>query len=160
MEKLKPQKKLLSREDQLADGRKKLDDGWAKIEESRKKLAEGMRKYEEGERDYQAGMTQLEAGKSKLVSQMGASSYEDAVEKIYAIDKALETGEDLLKKLPTIEGEISKTSSQISQVDRGLSQIDGQLSALKNSLNNPDLTGEERKNIEGQIAGLEGKNQN
>ena len=97
-----------------------------------------MRKYEEGERDYQAGMTQLEAGKSKLVSQMGASSYEDAVEKIYAIDKALETGEDLLKKLPTIEGEISKTSSQISQVDRGLSQIDGQLSALKNSLNNPE----------------------
>lgn len=151
------EKALRQGEDQLADGRKKLDDGWDKIEDSRKKLAEGMKKYEEGERDYQAGMTQLEAGKNKLVSQMGASSYEDAVEKIYALDKALETGEDLLKKLPTIEDEIAKTSSQISQVDRGLSQIDGQISSLKNSLNSPDLSDEERKNIEGQIAGLEGK---
>ena len=151
------EKALKQGEDQLADGRKKLDDGWAKIEESRKKLAEGMRKYEEGEREYQDGLAKLEAGKSKLVAQMGASSYEDAVEKIYALDKALETGGDLLKKLPTIEDEIAKTSSQISQVDRGLSQIDGQLSALKNSLNSPDLSDEERKNIEGQIAGLEGK---
>lgn len=92
------EKALRQGEDQLADGRKKLDDGWDKIEESRKKLADGMKKYEEGEREYQAGIAQLEAGKDKLVSQMGASSYEDAVEKIYALDKALEAGEDLVKK--------------------------------------------------------------
>ena len=55
-----------------------------------------MKKYEEGEREYDSGKKQLEAGKQELVNKMGATSYEDAVEKIYALDKILDTASEIL----------------------------------------------------------------
>lgn len=151
------EKALKEGEDQLADGRKKLDDGWDKIEESRKKLSEGITKYEGGEREYELGKEKLEDGKNKLTKEMGASSYEDAVEKVYALDKILSTAEDVAKKLPTIEEEINRTNSQIKKVEGEISGIDSEIGSLRSSLKDPNISDEEKKNIEGQIVGLEGK---
>lgn len=151
------EKALRQGEDQLADGRKKLDDAWQKIEDSRKKLSDGIKKYEDGERQYEEGKEKLEDGKRELTSKMGAKSYEDAVEKIYAMDKALETAEDVLKKLPTIEEELSNTKSQIKEVESGISQIDGEIANLSKNLEDPNLSEDERLRIQGQIAELEDK---
>lgn len=149
------EKALKEGEDKLLEGRKKLDDGWQKIEDSKAKLAEGMKKYEEGEREYDSGKKQLEAGKEELVSKMGATSYEDAVEKIYALDKILDTASEILNKLPTIESEIASTKAQIDQVDGGLGQVEAEITSTNADLNDPNLSDEDRIKLEAKLQGLE-----
>lgn len=149
------EKALKEGEDKLLEGRKKLDDGWQKIEDSKAKLAEEMKKYEEGEREYDSGKKQLEAGKQELVSKMGATSYEDAVEKIYALDKILDTASEILNKLPTIESEIASTKAQIDQVDGGLGQVEAEIASTNAVLNDPNLSDEERIKLEAKLQGLE-----
>ena len=149
------EKALKEGEDKLLEGRKKLDDGWQKIEDSKVKLAEGMKKYEEGEREYDSGKKQLEAGKEELVTKMGATSYEDAVEKIYALDKILDTASEILNKLPTIESEIASTKAQIDQVDGGLGQVEAEIASTNAALNDPNLSDEDRIKLEAKLQGLE-----
>ena len=149
------EKALKEGEDKLLEGRKKLDDGWQKIEESKAKLAEGMKKYEDGEREYDSGKKQLEAGKEELVSKMGATSYEDAVEKIYALDKILDTASEILNKLPSIEREIANTKSQIDQVDGGIAQVDADIASTNSALKDPNLSDEDRIKLEAKLQGLE-----
>ncbi|WP_261794318.1 FtsX-like permease family protein [Peptoniphilus grossensis] len=151
------EKALKEGEDKLLEGRKKLDDGWQKIEDSKVKLAEGMKKYEEGEREYDSGKKQLEAGKEELVTKMGATSYEDAVEKIYALDKILDTASEILNKLPTIESEIASTKAQIDQVDGGLGQVEAEIASTNAALNDPNLSDEDRIKLEAKLQGLEGQ---
>ncbi|MGF0096152.1 FtsX-like permease family protein [Peptoniphilus sp. SGI.035] len=148
------EKALKQGEDQLIEGRKKLDDGWQKIEESKAKLSEGIKKYEDGEKEYDSGKLQLDAGKAKLVKEMGASSYEDAVEKIYAIDKILDSTEEILSKLPTIEDEIASTKEQINQVDAGISKIDDEIANINLKLQDPNLSEDEKAKLSAEFAGL------
>ena len=149
------EKALKEGEDKLLEGRKKLDDSWQKIEDSKGKLAEGMKKYEEGEREYDSGKKQLEAGKQELVSKMDATSYEDAVEKIYALDKILDSASEILNKLPTIESEIASTKAQIDQVDSGLGQVEAEIASTNAALNDPNLSDEDRIKLEAKLQGLE-----
>ncbi|MDU5466802.1 MAG: FtsX-like permease family protein [Peptoniphilus harei] len=151
------EKALKEGEDKLLEGRKKLDDGWQKIEDSRKKLSVGMKKYEEGEREYDSGKAQLEAGKEKLVSEMGASSYEDAVKKIYALDEILGTAGEIFNKLPSIESEIANTKSQIDQVDGGIAQVDAEIASTNSALKDPNLSDEDKVKLAAKLQGLEAK---
>lgn len=151
------EKALKEGEDKLLEGRKKLDDGWQKIEDSKKKLADGMKKYEDGEKEYDSGKAQLEAGKQELVNQMGAASYEDAVEKIYALDEILDTADGILNKLPSIENEIANTNSQIKEVESGIAQVDAEIMKLKSAQDDPNLSVEDKAKLAAQITGLEVK---
>jgi len=148
------EKALSEGETKLLDGRKKLDDGWVTIEESKKKLEEGLRKYNDGRREYLSGLEELESGKNRLVSEMNASSYEDAKSKIYTASEIISTAEEVINKFGTIEGEINKTNSEIAGLNSKVSEIDMSISSLNNSLNNPEITDEEKSRIQGEIAGL------
>lgn len=141
-------------EEQLKDGRKKLDDGWAKIEESKKKLEDGLSKYNAGRDEYLRGLNELESGKERLVSEMGASSYEEAKSKIYTASEIIGTAEAALQKYGTIDDEINKTNSQIAEVNKGISEIDRNISSLNASLANPELPEEEKARIQSEISNL------